>query len=73
MDYDNKDKKIDYSKMNIDIKENQPLALPSAAGDNMANGGGNDYTINCPVCGIVNVLNEKNTEFKCQFCESSLF
>ena len=73
MDYDNKDKKIDYSKMNIDIKENQPLALPSAAGDNIANGGGNDCTINCPVCGTVNVLNETNTEFKCQFCESSLF
>ena len=72
MDYDNEDKKIDYSKMDIDVKDNQPLALPSA-NNNVGNAGVNDCTMNCPVCGTANVLDETNVDFKCVFCEANLF
>ena len=72
MDYDNEDKKIDYSKMDIDVKDNQPLALPSA-NNNVGNADVNDCTMNCPVCGTANVLDETNVDFKCVFCEANLF
>ena len=72
MDYDDKDKKIDYSKMDIDVKDTQPLALPSANND-LGNAGLNDCTMNCPVCGTPNVLDETNVDFKCVFCEANLF
>ena len=29
--------------------------------------------VNCPLCGSVNIINEKNNEFKCYFCEGLLF
>ena len=73
MDYDNKDIKIDYSKMNIEIKENEPLALPPGNNEITGNAGTDDCQINCPLCGTINVLNETNTDFKCVFCEASLF
>lgn len=68
------DEKIDYTKLNIEVKENQPLALPSG-GEQYGNTAAVDdgCSINCPVCGTVNVLDESNTEFKCVFCESPLF
>ena len=72
MDY-NEDKKIDYSTMNINIKDNQPLALPAPSSDPYGNSDSDGCTINCPVCGNVNIINEANTEFKCTYCESSLF
>jgi hypothetical protein len=72
IDYD-KEEKIDYTKLNIEVKENQPLALPPA-GEQYGNATADDgCTMNCQVCGAVNVLNESNTEFKCVFCESPLF
>jgi hypothetical protein len=73
MDY-NKEEKIDYTKLNIEVIENQPLALPPG-GEQYGNTAAADdgCSINCPVCGTVNVLNESNTEFKCVFCESPLF
>jgi hypothetical protein len=72
MDY-NEDEKIDYTKLNIEVQENQPLALPPG-GEQYGNAAADDgCSINCPVCGTVNVLNESNTEFKCVFCESPLF
>ena len=73
MDY-NENEKIDYTKLNIEVKENQPLALP-AGGEQYGNTAAADdgCSINCPVCGTVNVLDESNTEFKCVFCESPLF
>ena len=72
MDYDNNDKKIDYSKLIIETKDSQPLALLPANGEDQM-GGTNDCVINCPMCGSVNILNMSNTEFKCNFCESPLF
>ena len=72
LDYDDT-KKIDYSKMNIDAKDNQPLALPSNPNDNLANNAYDACTINCSSCGSVNVLDESNTEFKCIVCGASLF
>ena len=30
-------------------------------------------SMNCPICGMVNILDERNTEFKFIFCESPLF
>ena len=71
MDYDNKDKNIDYTKMNIEIQENQPLALPNST-DQLGNDN-EGCSMNCPVCGVVNILNESNVEFKCVFCQSPLF
>ena len=71
MDYDNKDKNIDYTKMNIEIQENQPLALPNSS-DQLGNDN-EGCSMNCPVCGVVNILNESNVEFKCVFCQSPLF
>ena len=72
MDYDNNDKKIDYSKLIVETKDSQPLALLPANGEDQM-GGTNDCVINCPMCGSVNILNMSNTEFKCNFCESPLF
>ena len=73
MDY-NPDKNIDYSTIKIDVNESQPLALPPSSSDPYGNNSGTDgCSINCPVCGTVNILNETNTEYKCVFCESSLF
>ena len=73
MDYDNDSKKIDYSKMNIEAIDNQPLALPSSQNDNLANKAYDACTINCSACGAVNILDESNTEFKCIVCGASLF
>ena len=72
INYDNKDKKFDYSKLIIKTKERQPLALPPADG---SNSGPNteDCIINCQVCGNVNILNMNNCDFKCSFCEAPLF
>ena len=72
MDYDNNDKKIDYSKLIVETKDSKPLALLPANGEDQM-GGTNDCVINCPMCGSVNILNMSNTEFKCNFCESPLF
>ncbi len=73
MDYDDKDKVIEYNNMNIDAKENKPLALPPANDNYNAGGYGNECTVNCPLCGTANVLDESNKEFKCVFCEANLF
>ena len=72
MNYE-ENKIIDYSKMNLDIKDNQPLALPDSSGEPYGNKSSDACSINCPICGNVNILNEANTEFKCIYCESSLF
>ena len=73
MDYDDKDKVIEYNNMNIDAKENKPLALPPADDNYNAGGYENECTVNCPLCGTANVLDESNKEFKCVFCEANLF
>ena len=73
MDYD-KNKEIDYSQMSIEIKDCQPLALPPGGHSQYGNdNAANDCSVNCPVCGYSNILNESNVEFKCSFCESPLF
>ena len=73
MDYDDSDKKIDYNNMSIDVKDNKPLSLPPADNNNDAAGYGNECTVNCPLCGTANVLDESNKEYKCVFCEANLF
>ena len=73
MDYDDHDKKIDYNNMNIDVKDNKPLSLPPADNNYDAAGYGNECTVNCPLCGTANVLDESNKEYKCVFCEANLF
>ena len=70
MDYQ-KDKKIDYSKLNIEVTENQPLALPGNGGEE-AYQADNSFVVNCNACGRPNTLNGEMVEYKCMFCESPL-
>ena len=63
-------KVIKFDKIKIECEEKQILALPSGNNNQQSD---NDCSMNCPVCGTINILNETNTEFKCVFCESPLF
>ena len=63
-------KVIKFDKFKIEFEEKKILALPQGNNNQQSD---NDCSINCPVCGTINILNEGNTEFKCVFCESPLF
>ena len=63
-------KLIKFDQIKIECEEKQILALPSGNNNQQSD---NDCSMNCPVCGTINILNETNTEFKCVFCESPLF
>ena len=63
-------KVIKFDQIRIECEEKQILALPSGNNNQQSD---NDCSMNCPVCGTINILNEANTEFKCVYCESPLF
>ena len=63
-------KVLKFDKIKIECEEKKVLALPQGNSNQESDNG---CSINCPVCGTNNVLNESSTEFKCAFCESPLF
>ena len=62
---------LKFDNMKIEVSERKLLALP--AGNNNVVGSEESCSVNCPVCGNVNILNDGNPEFKCVYCESPLF
>ena len=56
--------------LKVEIEERLILALPQG---NENAGSDEGCAINCPVCGSVNILDERNQDFKCLYCESPLF
>ena len=61
---------LEFNNMEIKAQERKLLALPQGNSSKSADDG---CTMNCPVCGTINVLDERNSDYKCVFCESSLF
>ena len=56
---------FDFSKINIKTEYSKIQELPM--GNNNQISGDDGCSMNCPICRKVNVLNERNTEFKCIF------
>ena len=63
IDYNNIKIKASESKIDVLPEENKNQTVPADDG----------CSINCPICGAVNVIDEGNVEFICLFCGSSLF
>ena len=64
------DKIIDFSHLKIETEVVKKLDLPLENNNQPVD---DACTINCPLCGTANILNEGNPDFKCMFCESPLF
>ena len=56
---------FDFCKINIKTEYSKIQELPM--GNNNQISGDDGCSMNCPICRKVNVLNERNTEFKCIF------
>ena len=67
---DEENKMINIDNLKVEIEERLILALPQG---NENAGSDEGCAINCPVCGSVNILDERNQDFKCLYCESPLF
>ena len=62
---------FDFSKINIKTEDSKIQELP--LGNNNQISEDDECSMNFPICGKVNILDERNIEFKCIFCESLLF
>ena len=62
---------FDFGEVNIKTEDSKTQELPMRNKNQIS--GDDGCSMNCPICGTVNVLNERNTEFKFIFCESPLF
>ena len=62
---------FDFSKTNIKTEDSKIQEL--SLGNNNQISEDDECSMNFPICGKVNILDERNIEFKCIFCESPLF
>ena len=56
---------FDFSNINIKTEDSKIQELPM--GNNNQISGDDGCSMNCPICRKVNILDERNTEFKCIF------